>query len=216
VSGDPVKAFYLPVAGTWGYDGDPDPSEWWHPYSPWANFMAGRNIFHLDPDEPFVWDGAIDGLNWPWSTSRQKNLGWMAAATQLKRWLKTVPVCDRNIVAHSHGGQVALYCAMSLPINRLVTVSTPVRAEMDAVARAAVCNIAGGWWHLHGDWKDRWQIFGGLMDGACRIERRFLIPGVVNMGFPGIGHTDLLCNPDRFPLWEREGIVAFLRGELEL
>lgn len=201
----------LPVAGTWSYDGDVSPDEWYHPCSHLFEFFRFQQIDHASPDEPFVWDGEVDGgLRWP--TARTKHLIWRAAADNLAYRLRRMPLYDRNLVAHSHGGAVAVYAANRVQINRLVTVAMPVRKDMLDAYRGV--SVLVGWRHVAhlGFWGDRMQAFGAMLDGAWGVERRVLLPTVQNIQIPGIGHSGLLNDPSKFPHWIESGLIPFLKG----
>jgi pimeloyl-ACP methyl ester carboxylesterase len=198
-------ARYLAISGTWAYDTELGADEWWNPQSAWCRYLAQHGMTYLEPDEPYCWDGHIDGI-------RGKKVVWTAAASQLAYRLRRVPLEDRNLVAHSHGGQVALLTAAVLPINRLVTVATPVRKDMRDTALHA--QIRGGWRHLYSvGWSDYMQLLGSLFDGAWSLERRFLVPTCQNVGIPGgVGHSRLLNDPALFDWWVKSGTLAFLAG----
>jgi hypothetical protein len=204
------------VGGTWAYDGLPAPKEWYVPGSPFCDYLQSQEVVCADPKTPFVWDGMVDGIpSLPWTFSAaSKHLIWRAAGANLARYLRDVPLKSRNLIAHSHGGQVALYAAQSIAINRLVTVSTPVREDMRQVAISSKRAMARGWWHLYSPgWTDRMQILGDLFDGALRVERRFLIAGVQNVGIPGgVGHSRLLNDPGVFGWWETSGVLRWMKG----
>lgn len=196
---------YLPILGTWAYDGTPDAGEWWNPGSPFSHYLAMYGLEYLEPDEPFIWDGHIDGID-------GKRVIWTAAASQLAYRLKRLPLERRNLVAHSHGGQVALLAANLVGINRLVTVATPVRLDMRPSVLGA--SILGGWRHLYSTgWTDYMQLLGSLFDGAWSLERRFLVPTCQNIGIPGgVGHSRLLTDPTVFDWWVKSGTCSFLAG----
>jgi len=217
---------YLPIAGTWNWTlGDPAPRHWWAPESPFAAMMTGQGFRSIGDGEPFLWSTDLGGMTWTAKLLNRSGLEtWGAAGYSLKLYLcppehdpsnpipNYVPVADRRVIAHSHGGQVALMAAAAgLKIHRLITVATPVRADMRPTIRAALPNI-GAWLHLYGDWHDRWQWLGELMDGSLGIERRFRYFSVMNEAVQGIGHSDLLENPDWFWAWKERGWLEFLRG----
>lgn len=147
------------VPGTHGYRDD-----WWHPAKTFVQTMNNEGIRTADATDPYVWCTKLDGIfgdNEVWETAG-KALTWYARSK-----IGHYPI---SVVAHSHGGQVAAYAAANgLLVERLITVATPVRADMEDVYREATKNVA--WWrHLHSD-KDFWQVLGGLMDGKWGIHR---------------------------------------------
>ncbi len=115
------------------------------------------------------------------------------------------------LIAHSHGGQVALYAAAKgLRIPALVTVGTPVRADMQPIAEAALPQI-GKWLHISDARWDWWGQIGAFGDGAISLTRTMPFPSCVNAQLRGIAHTKVLNDPSKFPLWETNGWLEYLR-----
>ena len=127
---------YIPIAGTWERK---KANRWTDEGS-----MFDRHL------ESLGWDRRADQLGF-WSTALAGSrlcLGnghhvWQYGAGIVKRFLlKNVTWDDRNLVVHSHGGQVLFYALANqekpiLTIRSLVTVGTPVRPDMDDVRKAA-------------------------------------------------------------------------------
>lgn len=170
------------IPGTWG-----DSDAWWRQGSPFWTAALEAGVTLQNGDDPYNWTTEVDGLlgrNRDWETAGDA-LRWYVAA----RGEETV-----NVIAHSHGGQVALYAAAGgLSINTLVTVATPVRADMEPVIAKARVNLPR-WIHLRSDNSDWFQWFGEILDG------RLAWPGSVR-DFPladktviegGVGHSGLL------------------------
>lgn len=203
-------SYILPVLGTHGWD-DTDTPRWWKAGSPFVLFMGKHGIELVAAGEdPFIWDGDLDGV--PWLGGR-KLLNWKAAGLQLRRYCKPgptgspegahyVPYESRRLIAHSHGGNVALCAAAAgLRIHTLITVSTPVRKDMMAIAERAVPNI-GVWWHVASDRSDAVQWLGELFDGAFGIVREHPLAHR-NVRVKAVGHSRLLEDPAVFSEWER-------------
>lgn len=211
----------LLIHGTWGAefapDGDPD---WWQPGSPLARLFACHGL-DAGAYDPFVWTGDLSGLAriapWNWFRSNASR-DWQAEGQALRYVLEPrgcpVPFASRNLVAHSHGGQGVFYAAAAgVKIRRLITVSTPVRGDMEKVVAAARPNIER-WLHVYDPRKlaDRYQVLGELGDGRLGWRRSFT-QADVNVSIPGVGHTGLLTEPEWFPKWESHGLISFLRDE---
>lgn len=209
--------YILPIQGTHGWD-DTDTMRWWKPGSPFVNYLGTQGIDLVAAGEdPFIWDGDVDGL--PYLGSRSL-LRWKAAGIQLRRYCKPgpagspegahyVPYVSRNFIAHSHGLQVVLCAAASgLRVHRLVSVSSPVRNDMRAIAEKARPNIAE-WWHVASDRSDFTQWLGEWFDGAFGIVREHPLADF-NVCVKGVGHSGLLNDPALFPMWKDRGLVAFL------
>lgn len=155
----------------------------------------------------------VDGVPFRWSTKLggipffHRNV-WNEATEQLRAFAQHFAYDDLNFIAHSHGGQLAIKLAASgFPMRTLTTIATPRRHDIPA--EAAVKNI-GLWQHVFDNNEDHMasmhhvkRSLGALFDGSLDRERRFLIPGVINVGFDGIGHSEIL-----------EGRVRFLQDAL--
>ncbi|MBI4251007.1 MAG: hypothetical protein HY618_00975 [Candidatus Tectomicrobia bacterium] len=180
------------VAGTWGGF---NAGDWWRPGSPFAR-EAGRNgVRLLAPDDPFRWSTRLDGIigdNGEWELSGEV-LKWYCHAK--------APGEPVNLIAHSHGGQVAAYAAArGLRVSTLITIATPVRRDMEPVYSRASGSISGRWVHIHTGRRDRWQWLGGLGDGLLGVRREMPAPAR-NVLEPGRDHTSLL-DP---ALWTERG-----------
>jgi hypothetical protein len=203
---------YVAVPGTWAARQADDPAAWWRASSPLARFLERRGgLVHLRPADPFLWSTDVNGapaLPWPWRKGFEHS-DWRACGDYLRHYVPER--WPARIIAHSHGAQGVAYAARGgLYIHRLVTVGSPVRADMDPIWRAALPNI-GAWRHL---WftSDRMQLFGSVGDRAVRWLREFRYPGVVNTCWPGLDHSEALTRPELFDRWVSQGVVDFLKG----
>jgi hypothetical protein len=215
----PPYQYYLPIAGTHGWRGTAK-GRWWAQDSAFGLYMAGHRYRHLGGDRPFVWTTDVNGHRpWRrWLGTGDPHLDWDCAGENLRNYLRPyrdatdeyTPIGDRRLVAHSHGLQVVLYaCAKyDLKIHRLVSVMSPVRADMMALAEQARPNI-GKWMHLHTDSSDRWQVLGQLGDGGWFGSRRHLHADY-NVQVKGVGHTGVLEDPALIGLWASAGWLDFL------
>lgn len=140
---------------------------------------------------------------------------WHAAGINLLHYL-VPPLCERskapvetNLIAHSHGLQVALYaCAEGLLVNTLISVGSPIRHDMLRVAEQARKNIAY-WLHIHSDESDRMQWLGELFDGHLGVVRRHPLADW-NESVSGMGHSQVLRDPSRYGLWSSRGWLEAL------
>lgn len=198
---------YITIPGTWGW-GSSD--KWWSPGSPFVQFMEGQGALLLRPDDPFLWSTDIDGTWFDWIFRHGRTFpDWEAGAAALTYYLKDVPYYDRNLIAHSHGGQVALLAACKVDIRRLVTVSTPYRKDLAdnyAFARKHI----GHWEHIHSDTSDLIQLAGSIFDGHFGFHRR-MPDADLNVMLPKVGHSGILQDPRFIPEWRDAGIIARLR-----
>lgn len=220
--------YIVPMAGTesWG-------DLWWQTGSPWLAELATARCFPvLVGKHPFRWSTTLDGItprevggtvkNWirrAFGKAPQAVLHreWEAGGDACFYFLHDLPYAKRNLIAHSHAGQVALYAAaFGTRIRTLVTVGTPVRADMFDVYARARKNIG---WHLHicDATFDLWGTLGQLFDGEVSVSRTW--PAEVGGG-PGpdltvtledIGHSGILRDPKLVDLWVTEGWLALIR-----
>lgn len=164
------------IAGTWGLSSD----FWWRPGSELWQLLKHHGCEMAAADDPYIWSTALDGL-------RGENETWICAAAAL-RWFCGAKGIERpNIVAHSHGGQVALLASEKMQIGTLITVATPVRDDVLAHSKPANINR---WIHIHTNGGDRMQIAGEL--GDSKLEPKREMPGAGNIYEPNNTHSGLL------------------------
>lgn len=211
---------FLAIPGTWGWNGSSD-GQWHDPSSPWSVYMRGQGFEHLrGPDRrPYVWTTDVNGQQF-WRRlfgKKPKINDWQAGGHNLYCWLVPPLAPDRrqppeatHLIAHSHGLQVVLFaCADGLKVHTLISIGSPVRADMLEVARRARPNI-GFWLHLHSDHSDRMQWFGELGDGALRVVRAHPYADQ-NNALPNVGHSGILNDSRLFPvIWP--GPLDIIRG----
>jgi hypothetical protein len=217
----PTRGVVL-VPGTHAALKGDDQKQWWYHESRFVQFLGQQGLRLADP-EPFVWTTRIDGVKWwPWQWFRRDDhTDWKAAGLNLKRYLSTIPFEDRNLIAHSHGGQVALYAAFyGAIIRRLVTVSTPVREDIERhIVEGARRHIVL-WRHIYAPDGDRTQLFGSLFDGRAGA-RRWFKDANCNQPIPGAGHSKVLNEPEWFPrlsdpynpVWRGQSVIEFLKDD---
>lgn len=161
---------------------------------------------------PFLWSTDLNGIG----AKNQED--WKATGRalfyyfvpQLRPELAIRP-CRSNVICHSHGLQGVLFaCAYGLKLNALISVGSPVRKDMEAVAKLARPNIAR-WLHIHSDGSDRWQWLGELFDGHFGIVREHPLADK-NVAVAGVGHAGVLRDPADFPLWDTGGWIEFFKG----
>lgn len=229
---------HIPIIAVYGTEGGDfldgpecqDVAHWWHPFSRWWTYIKplGFEPFRL---EDFVWTGALDGLSvrgaWDWIKSKVqgKSLGtmhkeWRAGGEALNDYIGVgLYNADRFsdkfiVVAHSHGGQVALYCAAReryLPI--LITVSTPNRFDMHAIAALAKTRI-GFWLHLYDPDHDRVGQEGALGDGEVSFDRTWKGYADLSVPITGVDHSGLLRDPTAYHYWQ-DTILPLLADRLD-
>lgn len=232
--------YYLPVAGTWGLFHGPTPDDptAWHrppPGSKFGAYMARQGFCLLNPDVPFLWSTALDGVRLPIPGRRPSWPHWEAGAAAFYYYSRMpsgdhplapshdtyVPLLLRIIFAHSHALQLVLIaCARyKLKVRALVSIGSPIR-EGDFVDIAAAARPHIGYWaHFYAP-GDRWQMAGSLLDGRLGFSREALYvkDGVVvaqadrNIAVPrAAGHTGLIEDERYMPLLEQSGVLKDLR-----
>ena len=198
---------FLAIAGTWAWRGS-STGQWYDLASPWSAYMRGQGFEHLrGPDRrPFVWSTDVNGWQFwrRWVGQAATTNDWQAAGHNLFAWLVPPLAPDRcqppamtHVIAHSHGLAPCLFaCADGLKVNTLISIGSPVRADLLEVARRARPNI-GYWVHLHSDASDRWQWLGEIGDGALGIVRAH--PSAdLNWAIPHVGHAQVLTDSRLF------------------
>lgn len=174
--------------------------------------MAGAGFQPLR-QVPFLWTTRVNGsdgwrrwFSWviPREWERGDHLDWQAAAKSLT-WYCEAECKPDAIIAHSHAGQVVAYaCANEgLTVPLLITVSTPVRADMD-VEYQATRKAVGTWRHLYDPSTDPIQWAGGFGDGSIH-PTRLMRWAHENYAVDGAGHAGALHDPRFAQEWQAEG-----------
>ncbi len=174
--------------------------DWTAPGSPFRRYLESRGF---DCVQFLGWSGDVDGV--PRLLENGRHADWIAGGWAL-HYMGALPT-----IAHSHGGQVAAYCAANTPslIPALVTICTPVRRDMrDVYAQARL--RTGSHAHVYATGWDFLQRAGELFDGQIGWSREMPFADR-NVGIDGVGHTGMLENPAYFPLWESLGLLDLLR-----
>lgn len=198
---------YVGVLGTHGWTKDPRRA-WWMNDSPFNGFLRKQGVEMAFPYRPFVWSGDLEGVPLVGSGN-----DWEAGAEALCYYLDGLSLADRNVIAHSHGGQVALMAAaQGLKLRSLVMVATPVRESIEArIAPAAAKNI-DRCVHLCDARFDYIGLAGAFFDWRWSLRRTFNVPGIDSRKEPGIGHSNVLYDPTKFAWWLERGWLDVLRG----
>lgn len=192
------------VAGTWAWQ-----SAWWQDGSPFWRYMEAHGVYPARINGlPFRWSTDL-GNSWKfWQTRRSQ---WEAGGDALAYYLDALPAQHRVVLAHSHGGQVVAHAAaMGVEIDRVVTIATPYRADMEVTYAKARASIRR-WAHVldsDGDNTAWWGAFGDRRVGNVR----HFTQADANIKIAGIGHSGLLSDPKHFHWWTCAGIIDHLKG----
>jgi len=150
--GAPSQAMLIVIHGTGAaYE------TWWRWGSDFTAFLNSIAGTVYKGSDPFSWNGYLDEL------SRD------VAATNLVGWIKAHPTNHLTVVAHSHGGNVALLASRrGAVINRLVLLGTPIDTKYTPNLVSSIDMLHNV--YSHGD---KIQI-GGAWVGHRRGEGRTL------------------------------------------
>lgn len=193
---------YVPVHGT----GDHAKPDAWFRGGSLVEFLAEHDLTRVIP--AFEWSGGLWGV--PWDSGKD----WFDASRAFWYYLRPLHYLDRNIIAHSHGGNVALLAAEYLPIRTLITVGTPVRGNVrEAAKRALAKGYIGQWHHVYDRRWDLVQRLGMLFDGRLGGSGAFDLDGMTDHPLKGIGHSAILHDASLFDQWISEGLIAALKAE---
>jgi hypothetical protein len=200
------------IAGTHDWRND-DRVRWYTKGSPFVTFLEAQGVpcVFTPEGQAFAWSSDLGGVGFGegdqavWAAAG-RNLFWYCVPPRCPQY--QIPPAELNLITHSHGLQVALFAAAEgLKINTLIDVAGPERKDMREIAAKARQNITY-WRHIHSDASDKWLWLGGLFDGRFGISMKHSLADV-NDFVPGVGHSDLLRDPKRFPLWlEQDRLVA--------
>lgn len=162
---------------------------------------------------PFMWSTDLDGFNLFSTIFKQKvmHTDWISGGASLAFYLYTIPIEERNIISHSHGRQVVLYCASrGIKINNWLDISGPVRDDMIPIRKLAEGNIRS---HCHVyTYIDYTQLLGTLTDGRLSFEGHDSLSNY-NLKLPHkFGHSGLLHNPNLLSYIRDLGLIRFLEG----
>lgn len=196
-------AFYTPIGGTHAWD-ETAKKVWWEDGSTFVKYLHRLNLALLRPQNQYKWSTELDGLP---LIQPAKHTTWKGAAFHLIDYFEnphySEPIYNRNLVAHSHAGQVVFYaCMMGLRINSLITVGTPVRNDMERAVAHARANI-NYWLHIYDSKSDWTAVFGALCDGRLRVKHKF-DSADRNDDIRGIGHSAILTDPAKIRMWSQE------------
>ena len=191
------------VPGTWGGQ----PGDWTSKGSPFQTFVESKDFACLSFQG---WTGDLCGV--PIIGENGSHSDWIAGGFSLAYFLKSIPYFDRNVIAHSHGGQVVAYCCerTGTDIRRLLTVATPVRKDMFPIYKEAAKHI-GYWEHARSSGWDLMQRLGEALDGHIGWLRN-MPDANQNIVIPGMGHSKLLHDSKFIPMLESAGLLEPLRA----
>lgn len=183
------------VSGTWDWDPPTNATRaWWEHGSRFDSAMEARGIAIVTRPWP-PWGTGINGFG---TTAAMR--GWWVGAYTFAERLRNVPWKDRNVIVHSHAGQIVALMAMlpleyRVALHSIVTVCTPVRRDLFS----AYAEIGCPWLHLtdRSFRRNRMQIWGALWDRSFRVDWAMPAPAVTHIQ-PGIGHSQLLREPERW------------------
>lgn len=194
------------IDGTWG---EKESRSWIDDGSGFVVEALIHGVNVIDLKEPFLWSTALDGYSpkfWKKNHNHMVWASWGRALLYYAHW--KAPGVPVNLIAHSHGGQVAAYALnYGLKVNQLITIATPVRADMAKIWTAGRPNVKSHL-HIHTGKRDMMQWLGELGDGRFGIYRR-MAPPAHNHEHKGHTHSSLL-HPG---LWSRNKYWDLINGQ---
>ena len=195
------------VFGTKGWTKDPRRS-WWPNDSPFNAFMRRQGFELARPYRPFYWTGGLDGV-----PVFANGNDWEAGRENFIDYCEALPYEWRNVIGHSHGGQIILGAAAAgLQLRSVILIGTPVRKEVEEkIAPEAVKNI-GRCLHLVDARFDKMGLLGAVLDRRISFRRTFDVDGIDSRKVKGIGHSGLLYEPKLFEKWLEHDWLDVLRG----
>lgn len=194
---------WIPVPGTWAWDENPNKLEWYEVGSNIDRKLSSLNL-KMHAVGALMWPTNLDG-----TPMERNHTIWKGAGKHLVCHCQRVPLEQRNIIAHSHGGNVVFYgCSYGLKINNLITVGTPVRRDMEKVVLAARPNI-GFWLHISDASFDLMAYLGTMFDRRFRIKQLHNFDlADKNDDVSDIGHSKVLN--DALGGWDERGWASML------
>ena len=197
------------IYGTHSWE-KPGKTDWWQKNSPLVKFLSERGVTLYQPEYPVKWSGDLEG------TFFAKGPDWVSGAAYVScyfdHFFGKVPLEERNIIAHSHGGQVLAWAAYTgVKFNNVMTFGTPVRKDME-MQYASLRMMCKNWLHVCDSKSDLMAVWGTLFDGRFKVVHENPY-ATKNCNLPGkIRHSDALVSPDHFHYWESEGWLDFLHS----
>ena len=200
----------VPVAGTHDWEPPEDGLNlrWWQGESDFTALMTVHGItrhgWHWHGLDLPPWGAVLAGTLF---AGRDLRTWWRGAYGQAED-LERLPVEKRNLLCHSHGGNVGVLVARLLEpcggLNSLVTVCTPRPRVMQEYYERVTCP----WLHIYNThlWSNRMQWL-----GARGASWKMPEPAR-NVRLKGIGHSELLRQPRRFESAYADVVLPFLRG----
>lgn len=172
--------------------------------------MAARGfevILDSTTGETFEWGGKLDGTPF-----ERGNPDWVQAGLAAAYFFEDVEDADLNFIAHSHGGAVVAEFLAFRSVRALVTVGTPARKDVKRKLAAALHDgRLGAWMHLFDARWDWIASLGQLFDERLFGSRAMKVPGMLDVPIAGIGHSNLLHEPEQFHHVEALGVLDLLR-----
>jgi hypothetical protein len=153
------------------------------------------------------WATVLSGTAWADKDHRTWYRGAFGQETELEKLFKE----DRNVICHSHGGNLGVILALEAQkyiggLNSLITICTPVRKDMQEMYEAVTCP----WLHIYDGnfWTNRMQWFG------ARLRFEMKMPGIAqNLKLEGIGHSELVRDPLRFREIHVSKLMPFVKAQ---
>lgn len=200
------------VGGTWAWRGG-----WWRKGSALWNYLQQFGFEPLEVGgDQYEWETDLGGSFkvWKWGDTETRLRQWKSNGLSMRWHLMNVPYEDRNLILHSHAGNVGAFCCglgTGFPVRRVLTIATPNRYDMKMYYQEAARHI-GRWHHVCDKDRDEIGFWGSVGDGHVGDSRQ-IVESHENILLKGVGHSGLLNDEKLFPLWESEGLIDFFRSD---
>jgi hypothetical protein len=208
---DSVKRLIL-VNGT----GDYQPQEyatdrWWKSGSAFTALLQDAGYTPVIRTKAGIevppWSGKLDGTFWSGKAERS---WYHAGESRLASDLLKLPQTQRWMIVWSHGLQPAVLAAGTLArmdpperIAGLISICSPLRRGLAAEYAAVVAAVP--WRHIYTT-----NIFSNRMQWMGARMAKWEMPGADNKRMKGIGHGELLLDPETHRDLVQTGILDFL------
>jgi alpha-beta hydrolase superfamily lysophospholipase len=182
------------IGGTWSGHLEKGEVQWWEYWKKHTFAHTFLKNAHAR-GYSFQWSGELKASRWRW------NKPWKDAADRLREHLDLAMIEKPIIVAHSHGGNVALNAIHDgLEVDHLITLATPPRAGVPSPILPS--GPIKRWTNIVGtrDWVVR---AGMLMDG--RVSTATTHKAANNIVLPGETHGSVysLATWNKHDLWRK-------------
>lgn len=198
----------VPGTRDWSPSNDIANSRWWQSQSPftqmWHHQGFTRHGFEWAGSEIPQWGTVLSGTFW---SDRTHRTWWRGAFGQASD-LAQLPLQDRNLICHSHGGNLGVLVEHLLRtrgfggLNSLTTICTPNRRDMASYYHGVACP----WLAVYNT-----NIVTNRMQWMGARGNRWKMPEATNVNLKCIGHSRLIREPYQFAEHHHDILMPFIK-----